>query len=103
MLNDPNRLTRPALQGAKPASPRRITRMQTALRMLRSLRDRIRAMTFLTWLLLISAIANVATAVGVATLASSRMDVYVRGGSVTVQGDVEIQNGASPIRVEIAH
>jgi hypothetical protein len=69
--------------------------------MLGSLWDRVRAMTFLTWLLLVSAIANVATAISVATLASSRMEVYVRGGSLAVQGDVEIQNGASPIRVEV--
>jgi hypothetical protein len=70
--------------------------------MRRSLSDRMRAMTFLTWLLLVSAIANVGTAIGIAKLAASRMDVYVRGGSVAVQGDVEIQNGAVPVRVEIA-
>lgn len=68
---------------------------------MRTLAARIRAMTFLTWLLLISAIANIVTAISVAAMATSRVDVYVRGGSVAVQGDVEIQNGQYPVKVEV--
>ena len=68
---------------------------------MRTLAARIRAMTFLTWLLLISAIANVVTAISVAAMATSRVDVYVRGGSVAVQGAVEIQNGQYPVKVEM--
>lgn len=60
---------------------------------MKTLFARVRSMTFLTWLLLVSAIANVITAMSVASIATSRVDVHVRGGSVAVQGDVEILNG----------
>ena len=101
MLNYPPP-PRPTLKAPKPAPLRRTAWVHRLSKTRRSLWDRVRAMTFLTWLLLVSAIANVGTAIGIAKLAASRMDVYVRGGSVAVQGDVEIQNGAVPVRVEIA-
>ena len=54
------------------------------------------------WLLLAWAITNLGTAIAVATVAGSRLDVYARGGSVAVHGTVAVQNGTFPVRVEIA-
>jgi hypothetical protein len=70
--------------------------------MFKTMAERLRGLSLLTWLLIISAIANVVTAISVASLATRRLDVYVSGGGLAVQGDVEIQNGRYPVKVEIA-
>ena len=70
-------------------------------KMLKSIIGRLRALSLLTWLLIVSAIANVVTAASVASLATRRLDVYVSGGGLAVQGDVEILNGRYPVKVEI--
>jgi hypothetical protein len=102
MLTYPIRLTRPPLEGRNtgvPAAPELEAQDTEPVAIAASPPS---GDDVSNWVLLAWAIANLSTAIAVATLVGSRLDVYARGGSVAVHGVVAIQNGTFPVRVEIA-